>query len=80
MNMDEKSGSAGNKVVSSEAVGVGVGVAFCGRGLKEGGGVGMVEVKADVVSRITVTVGEAFLKFRSLSVKSDKTEELCIGP
>ncbi|GKG37103.1 hypothetical protein Tco_0447276, partial [Tanacetum coccineum] len=39
--MDEKSGSAGNEVVASKSVGVGVGVACCRRGLKEEGGGGM---------------------------------------
>ncbi|GJT83610.1 hypothetical protein Tco_1057952 [Tanacetum coccineum] len=53
--MDEKSGSAGNEVVASEAVGARVGVACYGRGLKEGGDGGMVVVKADLISWITVT-------------------------
>ncbi|GJZ08628.1 hypothetical protein Tco_0542911 [Tanacetum coccineum] len=35
MNTGAKSGSAGNEVVASEAISVGVGVACCGRGLKK---------------------------------------------
>ncbi|GJX81969.1 hypothetical protein Tco_0331450 [Tanacetum coccineum] len=37
LNTYEKSKSEGNEVVASEVVGVGVGVACCGRGLKNGG-------------------------------------------
>ncbi|GJX54431.1 hypothetical protein Tco_0282800 [Tanacetum coccineum] len=50
----EKSGSAGNEFVALETVGVRVGVACCGRGLKEGGSGGMVVGKVDVISGITV--------------------------
>ncbi|GKD86568.1 hypothetical protein Tco_1357722, partial [Tanacetum coccineum] len=35
LNTDVKSGSLGNAVVTSEAVGVGVDVVCCGRGLKK---------------------------------------------
>ncbi|GJT82424.1 hypothetical protein Tco_1056766 [Tanacetum coccineum] len=80
LNTDAKSGSARNEVVTSKAIGVGVGVACYRRGLKEGGGGGMVVLKANVISVITVTAGETFSKFRSFSVESDKTKELCIGP
>ncbi|GJX50786.1 hypothetical protein Tco_0277631 [Tanacetum coccineum] len=66
LNMNEKYGSAGNEVVTSEAVGVGVGVGLF-KGLNE-------------EEAISLSVGEAFSKFRSLLVKSDETEELCIGP
>ncbi|GJY88976.1 hypothetical protein Tco_0503604 [Tanacetum coccineum] len=58
LNTDEKSGSVRNEVVTFEAVGVGVGVSCCGRGLKEIGGRGMVVVKADVILRITETGGK----------------------
>ncbi|GKG55379.1 hypothetical protein Tco_0572019, partial [Tanacetum coccineum] len=44
-NTDEKSGSARNEVVTSEFVGVRVGVACCGRGLKKRCGGGIVVVK-----------------------------------
>ncbi|GKC13311.1 hypothetical protein Tco_1010093, partial [Tanacetum coccineum] len=55
LNTDAKSGSAGNEVVASKAVGVGVGVACCRRGLKIGGGGGMVIVKSYMISGIAVT-------------------------
>nr|GEX96760.1 reverse transcriptase domain-containing protein [Tanacetum cinerariifolium] len=40
LNTDEKSKSARNEVVTSEAVSIGVGIACCERGLKKGGGGG----------------------------------------
>ncbi|GKB32559.1 hypothetical protein Tco_0871960, partial [Tanacetum coccineum] len=56
LNIEEKYGSVGNEVVASKVVGVGVGVVCCRRGgLKKGGGGGIVKVKADVISGITVT-------------------------
>nr|GEW82797.1 putative ribonuclease H-like domain, reverse transcriptase, RNA-dependent DNA polymerase [Tanacetum cinerariifolium] len=80
LNTDEKSGSVGNKVVTSEAVCVGVGVACCGRGFKRGSDGGMVVINTDVILRITVIAGEAFSKFKSLFVKLDEIKELCIRP
>ncbi|GKF17793.1 hypothetical protein Tco_0062711, partial [Tanacetum coccineum] len=50
LNTKEKSRREVNKVVASEVIGVGVGVACCGRGLKKGGGGGIVIVKLDVIS------------------------------
>ncbi|GJU35808.1 hypothetical protein Tco_1184162 [Tanacetum coccineum] len=47
-----KSGSARSDVLVSEAVGVRAGVACCDRGLKKGGGGGIVVVKLDVISGI----------------------------
>ncbi|GJY91570.1 hypothetical protein Tco_0506766 [Tanacetum coccineum] len=44
-----------NEVVTTKSVGVGIGVACYGRGLKEGGGGGMVMVKEDMILGITVT-------------------------
>ncbi|GJR64025.1 hypothetical protein Tco_0010090 [Tanacetum coccineum] len=66
LNTDEKSKSARNVVVTSKAVGVGVGVVYCRRGLKEGGGGGMVVVKAD--EAISLSAEETFSKFRIFSV------------
>ncbi|GJX05800.1 hypothetical protein Tco_0193732 [Tanacetum coccineum] len=54
LNTYWKLGSEGNEVVASEFVGVGVGVACYGRGLKNRGGGGIVAVKPDVISRTAV--------------------------
>ncbi|GKF59314.1 hypothetical protein Tco_0176100, partial [Tanacetum coccineum] len=54
LNKEMKSGSAGSDVLVSEAVGVGAGVACCDRGLKKGGGRGIVVVKLNVISGIVV--------------------------
>ncbi|GKC58086.1 hypothetical protein Tco_1085684 [Tanacetum coccineum] len=54
LNTLAKSRSVGDDVVVSEAVGVGVGVTCYDRGLKNGGGRGLVVVKLDVISGITV--------------------------
>ncbi|GKC99016.1 hypothetical protein Tco_1169291, partial [Tanacetum coccineum] len=54
LNTEEKSKSEGNKVIASEVVGVGVGVACYRRGLENGGGRGIVVVKLDVISETAV--------------------------
>ncbi|GJY40042.1 hypothetical protein Tco_0427312 [Tanacetum coccineum] len=51
---EEKSGSEGNEVVASEVVGVRVGVVYCGRGLQNECGGGIVVVKQDVISETVV--------------------------
>ncbi|GKG47866.1 hypothetical protein Tco_0507351, partial [Tanacetum coccineum] len=93
LNTKEKSKSAGNKVIASEVVGVGVCVACYKRGLKNRGGGGVVVVKLDVCSRtviagrakvsineaISLSTRDGFSRFRSLLVKSKETDELCTG-
>ncbi|GJZ43859.1 hypothetical protein Tco_0591114 [Tanacetum coccineum] len=75
LNTDAKSGSVGNEVVISKVVGVGFGVACCRRGLKEGGSEGMVMVKADVISGITITGTVTDIQKKDKNkAKTDKTE------
>ncbi|GKD01349.1 hypothetical protein Tco_1171623, partial [Tanacetum coccineum] len=50
LNTYEKSKSEGNEVVASKVVGVRVGVACYRRGLKNGGGGGIVVMKPNVIS------------------------------
>ncbi|GKD83215.1 hypothetical protein Tco_1350054 [Tanacetum coccineum] len=72
------SGSAGDEVVALEVIGVGVGVACCGKGLKKVCGGRIVVVEMD--EAMPLSNGEGFSRFRSFLVKSDETEELCIVP
>ncbi|GKG44122.1 hypothetical protein Tco_0483215, partial [Tanacetum coccineum] len=72
LNIEAKSGSARSDVVVSEVVGVGFGVASCCIALKKGG----VSIK----EAISLSAGDGLSRFRSLLVKSEETEELCVGP